>query len=78
MISDSILESDEEENEEESENKRGRPLAKLCILKNAHIPETGEWLLNYTCGLLIYAQFGLCISYDGPFLPPRAATLLGR
>uniref|UniRef100_A0A8P4KB67 FHA domain-containing protein n=1 Tax=Dicentrarchus labrax TaxID=13489 RepID=A0A8P4KB67_DICLA len=40
MISDSILESDEEENEEEGETKRGRPLAKLCILKNEHIPET--------------------------------------
>ncbi|KAM6935918.1 mediator of DNA damage checkpoint protein 1 isoform 2-T2 [Lycodopsis pacificus] len=40
MISDSILESDEEDNTEENENKRGRPLAKLCILKNDHIPET--------------------------------------
>ncbi|XP_044064778.1 mediator of DNA damage checkpoint protein 1 isoform X2 [Siniperca chuatsi] len=40
MISDSILESDEEENEEENGNKRGRPLAKLCILKNEYIPET--------------------------------------
>ncbi|XP_033959228.2 LOW QUALITY PROTEIN: mediator of DNA damage checkpoint protein 1 [Pseudochaenichthys georgianus] len=39
-ICDSILESDEEDHEDESENKRGRPLAKLCILKNAHIPET--------------------------------------
>ncbi len=43
MISDSFLESDEEENEEENENKERRPLAKLCILKNEHIPETGEW-----------------------------------
>ncbi|XP_049439508.1 mediator of DNA damage checkpoint protein 1 isoform X2 [Epinephelus fuscoguttatus] len=40
MICDSILESDEDENEEENENERGRPLAKLCILKNQHIPET--------------------------------------
>ncbi|GLD63822.1 mediator of DNA damage checkpoint protein 1 [Lates japonicus] len=40
MINDSILESDEEENEEENESKRGRPLAKLCILTNEHIPET--------------------------------------
>ncbi|XP_034077507.1 LOW QUALITY PROTEIN: mediator of DNA damage checkpoint protein 1 [Gymnodraco acuticeps] len=39
-ICDSILESDEEDHEDESENKRGRPLAKLCILKNKHIPET--------------------------------------
>ncbi|XP_010792540.1 mediator of DNA damage checkpoint protein 1-like [Notothenia coriiceps] len=39
-ICDSILESDEEDHEDESENKRGRPLAKLYILKNAHIPET--------------------------------------
>lgn len=46
MISDSILESDEEDNEEEIENKRGRPLAKLCILKNKHIPEAGEWLTD--------------------------------
>ncbi|XP_022612277.1 mediator of DNA damage checkpoint protein 1 [Seriola dumerili] len=38
LISDSILETDEE-NEEEEENKREQPLAKLCILKNAHIPE---------------------------------------
>ncbi|XP_034729977.1 mediator of DNA damage checkpoint protein 1 isoform X2 [Etheostoma cragini] len=40
MICDSILESDEEENEEENKMKKGRPLAKLCILKNEHIPET--------------------------------------
>ncbi|XP_070692158.1 mediator of DNA damage checkpoint protein 1 [Pempheris klunzingeri] len=40
MISDSVLDSDEDENEEENENERGRPLAKLCILKNEHIPET--------------------------------------
>lgn len=43
MISESFLDSDEDENEEENEVKRGRPLAKLCILKNEHIPETGEW-----------------------------------
>ncbi|KAM6995311.1 mediator of DNA damage checkpoint protein 1 [Tautogolabrus adspersus] len=40
MISDSVLESEDEESEEENENKRGQPLAKLCILKNNHIPET--------------------------------------
>ncbi|XP_071325322.1 mediator of DNA damage checkpoint protein 1 isoform X2 [Trachinotus anak] len=40
IVSDSIWESDEEENEEENENKREQPLAKLCILKNEHIPET--------------------------------------
>ncbi|XP_008293823.1 mediator of DNA damage checkpoint protein 1 isoform X2 [Stegastes partitus] len=39
MICDSMLESDEEENEESNENERGRPVAKLCILKNAHISE---------------------------------------
>ncbi|KAK5621164.1 hypothetical protein CRENBAI_012611 [Crenichthys baileyi] len=38
-ISDSILESEEEENEEENQNERGKPLAKLCILRNPHIPE---------------------------------------
>uniref|UniRef100_A0A8C5HDU6 Mediator of DNA damage checkpoint protein 1 n=1 Tax=Gouania willdenowi TaxID=441366 RepID=A0A8C5HDU6_GOUWI len=59
-ISDSILESDEEENE----NKRGKPLAKLCILKNQHIPEKefplflGENVLGRdpsTCTLLLSA-----------------------
>uniref|UniRef100_A0A7N6AFT5 Mediator of DNA damage checkpoint protein 1 n=1 Tax=Anabas testudineus TaxID=64144 RepID=A0A7N6AFT5_ANATE len=40
MISDSILESDEEGYEEKNDNNRGDPLAKLCILKNEHIPET--------------------------------------
>ncbi|KAK2910066.1 mediator of DNA damage checkpoint protein 1 [Channa argus] len=40
MLSDSILESDDEENEQENENKRRRPLAKLYILKNQHMPET--------------------------------------
>uniref|UniRef100_A0A3P8SUG9 Mediator of DNA damage checkpoint protein 1 n=1 Tax=Amphiprion percula TaxID=161767 RepID=A0A3P8SUG9_AMPPE len=40
MISDSTLESDEEENEETSDNPRGRPVAKLCVLKNEHISET--------------------------------------
>lgn len=42
MISDSILESDEGETEEENENKRGKPLATLCVLKNDHIPERGK------------------------------------
>ncbi|XP_061573122.1 mediator of DNA damage checkpoint protein 1 [Cololabis saira] len=40
VISDSILESDENENEEENQDRRGRALAKLCIFKNQHIPET--------------------------------------
>uniref|UniRef100_A0A3Q1G0Y0 Mediator of DNA damage checkpoint protein 1 n=1 Tax=Acanthochromis polyacanthus TaxID=80966 RepID=A0A3Q1G0Y0_9TELE len=40
MIIDSTLESDEEENEENGDNPRGRPVAKLCILKNEHISET--------------------------------------
>ncbi|XP_062255858.1 mediator of DNA damage checkpoint protein 1 isoform X2 [Platichthys flesus] len=40
VISDSFLESDESENEDEDENKRGPPLAKLCILKNELVPET--------------------------------------
>ncbi|XP_053289227.1 mediator of DNA damage checkpoint protein 1 isoform X2 [Pleuronectes platessa] len=40
VIFDSFLESDESENEEEDENKRGPPLAKLCILKNELVPET--------------------------------------
>lgn len=43
MISDSNLDSDEEENEDKNENERGRPLAKLCILKNEQVPEAGEW-----------------------------------
>ncbi|RVE62803.1 hypothetical protein OJAV_G00161540 [Oryzias javanicus] len=37
-ICDSILESDEEE-KEEKHSEEERPLAKLCILKNPHIPE---------------------------------------
>uniref|UniRef100_UPI003AAED75B uncharacterized protein n=1 Tax=Centroberyx gerrardi TaxID=166262 RepID=UPI003AAED75B len=40
MIDDSVLESEEEEIEEEDENNRGEPLAKLRVLKNEHIPET--------------------------------------
>ncbi|XP_053736397.1 mediator of DNA damage checkpoint protein 1 [Synchiropus splendidus] len=39
-ISDSILESDEEENEQENQNNRGLSPAKLCILENEHIPKT--------------------------------------
>lgn len=39
MICDSILESDEEE---ENANARTEPLATLRVLKNKHIPETGE------------------------------------
>ncbi|KAM6909638.1 mediator of DNA damage checkpoint protein 1 [Xenentodon cancila] len=39
VISDSILESDENEHGEEYRD-RGRALAKLCILNNQHIPET--------------------------------------
>lgn len=44
MISDSILESDEGETEEENENKRGKPVATLCVLKNDHIPERGKYI----------------------------------
>uniref|UniRef100_A0A8C2X3F7 FHA domain-containing protein n=1 Tax=Cyclopterus lumpus TaxID=8103 RepID=A0A8C2X3F7_CYCLU len=64
MTSDSILESVEEENKEENENKKRRPLAKLCILKNEHIPETelplflGDNVLGRdpnTCNLLLSA-----------------------
>ncbi|XP_011604224.2 mediator of DNA damage checkpoint protein 1 [Takifugu rubripes] len=39
MINDSVLESDEEENEANQPSK-GRPVAKLLILKNDHMPET--------------------------------------
>ncbi|XP_061530339.1 mediator of DNA damage checkpoint protein 1 isoform X2 [Phycodurus eques] len=39
VINDSILETDEEENEEVKTNKGRQPLAKLCILKNEHVPE---------------------------------------
>lgn len=41
-ISDSILESEEEENEEENQNETRKPLAKLCVLRNPHIPEKGK------------------------------------
>lgn len=47
IINDHISESDEEEYEEENEDNRGQPLAKLRILKNEHIPETGEWLTAF-------------------------------
>lgn len=60
MINDSILESDEEENEEESKDKRGQPLAKLCILQNEHIPAAGEWqtsaVVTSMCSLLLHGQ----------------------
>ena len=39
MICDSILESDEDE---ETDNSRAEPLATLRVFKNKHIPETGE------------------------------------
>lgn len=55
VISDSILESDEEENEEEDLDRRGRPLAKLCILKNQHIPETGKCLTDAAITPVIWA-----------------------
>jgi hypothetical protein len=38
LIDDSVL----EESEEEDGEKRGEPLAKLRVLKNEHISETGE------------------------------------
>lgn len=53
MINDSILESDDDENEE-NENKKGRPLAKLCILKNAHITERGK---GFTTAAVMYFTF---------------------
>ena len=39
MICDSILESDEDE---DNGNARAEPLATLRVFKNKHIPETGE------------------------------------
>lgn len=53
MISDSILESDDDENGE-NENKRGRPLAKLCILKNEHLNERGKW---FTAAVIMLFSF---------------------
>lgn len=41
-VNDSLFESDEEEKEEKQPNKARQPLAKLCILKNDHVPERGE------------------------------------
>lgn len=61
MISDSFLESDEEENEEKNGNKRGQPLAKLCILKNEHIPETGEC---FTAAFITTNSSSVCITCD--------------
>lgn len=43
VMKDSLLESDEEENEDH-QTSRGRPVAKLLILKNEHMSETGEWM----------------------------------
>lgn len=40
LIDDSVLEESEEE--EDDGEKRGEPLAKLRVLKNKHITETGE------------------------------------
>lgn len=57
IIRDPISESDEEECED-NKDERGQTLAKLCILKNDHIPETGEWFTaSVFCiyFLLIYA-----------------------
>ncbi|XP_077576742.1 mediator of DNA damage checkpoint protein 1 isoform X2 [Stigmatopora nigra] len=39
VINDSFFESDEETNEEEKAKEAKEPLAKLCILKNDHVPE---------------------------------------
>ncbi|XP_042345369.1 mediator of DNA damage checkpoint protein 1 [Plectropomus leopardus] len=73
MISDSILESDEEENEE-NENKRGRPLAKLCILKNAHIPET-EFPLFLGNNVLGREPNTCTLSLQAPSVSKQHATI---
>ena len=81
MISDSFLESDEEENEEEDENKRGPPLAKLCILKNEHVPETGERLTAAFITSLfsdIINGSCLCSSHNGFSPSPRVAPVFGK
>lgn len=78
VISDSVLESDEEENEEENDNER-QPVAKLCILKNEHIPETGEWLTASVTVCDVHKQPSLCVSYYyGYCLSPRVTPLCGR
>lgn len=81
MISDSILESDEGETEEENENKRGKPLATLCVLKNDHIPESGNFFLVF-----FSPQCKLCkvtarsVFFNGPpcVCYHRNAPLFGR
>lgn len=77
-ISDSILESDEEENKEENQNKRGRPLAKLCILKNSHLPETGKWSTTSFITHMIWQIVHSQLTEDVFSLPFRVAPLFGR
>lgn len=67
MINDSLLESDEEENED-NQTSKGRPVAKLHILKNEHMPETGEWM-NVRV-IVPEHHLGVLYSMCNVFFPP--------
>lgn len=67
MINDSLLESDEEENED-NQTSKGRPVAKLHILKNEHVPETGEWM-NVRV-IVPEHHLGVLYSMCNVFFPP--------
>uniref|UniRef100_A0AAV2MBX6 Uncharacterized protein n=1 Tax=Knipowitschia caucasica TaxID=637954 RepID=A0AAV2MBX6_KNICA len=79
LINDSILESEEEE----ENNDRGDPLGKLCILKNQHIPEKecllflGDNILGRdpsTCSLSLPASIeGL--SYEQTPIQPESSLV---
>lgn len=74
IINDSLLESDEEENED-NQTSKGRPVAKLHILKNEHMPETGEWMnVSYCTRAISLCNSMCCVVF--PSL--RIATLFGR
>lgn len=76
MINDSLLESDEEENDA-NQTSRGIPVAKLHVLKNEHVPETGEWMK--VRGIVPEHHLRVCyLMCNVVFLSLRIATLFGR
>lgn len=75
IINDSLLESDEEESEDNQASK-GRPVAKLHILKNEHMLETGERINVRVLVLEHHLSVTLCVVWFFPSL--RIAALFGR
>lgn len=74
VINDSVLES-EEEGDEADQPKKAKPVAKLHVLENDHLPATGEWVAAGVATADHHLRGAECVVW---FPLSRTATLFGR